>query len=73
MFKALVLRALYTLCDDQAKYQIRDRLSFMSFVGLALRRLAEARAVIERRLRLVYKAPATTVVSGPPLPTFSMV
>ena len=36
MFKALVLQTLYTLSDDQAEYQIRDRLSFMRFVGLAL-------------------------------------
>jgi IS5 family transposase len=36
MFKVLVLQALYTLSDDAAEYQIRDRLSFMRFVGLAL-------------------------------------
>jgi IS5 family transposase len=36
MFKVLVLQTLYTLSDDQAEYQIRDRLSFMRFVGLAL-------------------------------------
>jgi len=36
MFRVLVLQALYTLSDDQAEYQLRDRLSFMRFVGLAL-------------------------------------
>ena len=36
IFKTLVLQALYNLSDDQVEYQIRDRLSFMRFVGLAL-------------------------------------
>ena len=36
MFKVLVLQTLYTLSDDQSKYQLKDRLSFMRFVGLAL-------------------------------------
>ena len=36
MFKALVLQALYNLSDDRAEYQLRDRLSFMRFVGLGL-------------------------------------
>jgi IS5 family transposase len=36
MFRVLVLQALYTLSDDQAEYQLRDRLSFMRFAGLAL-------------------------------------
>jgi transposase, IS5 family len=36
MFKLLVLQTLYTLSDDQTEYQVRDRLSFMRFVGLAL-------------------------------------
>src|SRR6185437_6498144 len=36
MFRILVLQTLYTLSDDQAEYQLRDRLSFMRFVGLAL-------------------------------------
>ena len=36
MFRALVLQTLYTLSDDQAEYQLRDRLSFMRFVGLTL-------------------------------------
>jgi IS5 family transposase len=36
MFRVLVLQALYTLSDEQAEYQLRDRLSFMRFAGLAL-------------------------------------
>jgi IS5 family transposase len=36
MFRILVLQTLYTLSDDQTEYQIRDRLSFMRFVGLSL-------------------------------------
>src|ERR1700731_4491156 len=35
IFKALVLQALYNLSDDQAD-QLRDRLSFMRFLGLEL-------------------------------------
>lgn len=34
MFKVLVLQALYGLSDDQAEFMIRDRLSFMRFLGL---------------------------------------
>ncbi len=36
MFKTLVLNALYNLSDDQIEYQVRDRLSFMRFLGLGL-------------------------------------
>lgn len=36
MFKVLVLPTLYTLSDDQTEQQLKDRLSFMRFVGLAL-------------------------------------
>jgi transposase len=36
MFKILVLQALYGLSDEQAEFQIRDRLSFMRFFGLGL-------------------------------------
>ena len=36
MFRLLVLQTLYTLSDEQTEYQVRDRLSFMRFVGLAL-------------------------------------
>jgi transposase, IS5 family len=36
MFKVLVLQTLYTLSDEQTEYQLKDRLSFMRYVGLAL-------------------------------------
>ncbi|RMI14600.1 IS5 family transposase [Pseudoroseomonas wenyumeiae] len=36
MFRILVLQALYSLSDEQAEFQLRDRLSFMRFAGLAL-------------------------------------
>ena len=36
MFKSLVLQSLYNLGDDAAEYLIRDRLSFMGFLGLGL-------------------------------------
>jgi len=35
MFKILILQALYGLSDEQAEFQIRDRLSFLSFLGLS--------------------------------------
>ncbi len=34
MFKTLVPSARYNLSDDQIEYQVRDRLSFMRFLGL---------------------------------------
>ena len=40
MFKTLVLGALYNLSDDQTEYQMRDRLSFMRFLGLGLQNRA---------------------------------
>ena len=36
MFKIMVLQALYGLSDDQAEFQVQDRLSFMRFLGLGL-------------------------------------
>jgi IS5 family transposase len=36
MFKVLRLQTLYTVSDDQTEHQIRDRPSFMRFVGLGL-------------------------------------
>jgi transposase, IS5 family len=35
-FKMVVLAALYNLCDEQLEIQVRDRLSFMRFLGLEL-------------------------------------
>jgi transposase, IS5 family len=46
MFKILVLQTLYTLSDDQTEYQLRDRLSFMRFCGLALEdRVPDAKTI----------------------------
>jgi transposase len=36
MFRVLVLQALYSLSDEQAEFQLRDRLSFMRVAGLGL-------------------------------------
>jgi transposase, IS5 family len=36
MFKTLVLQASHSLSDERAEYLIRDRLSFMRFLGLGL-------------------------------------
>jgi IS5 family transposase len=36
MFKILILQRLYHISDAQAEYQIKDRLSFMRFLGLTL-------------------------------------
>ena len=46
MFKILVLQALYGLADEQTEFQIRDRLSFMRFLGLDLHgRVPDARTI----------------------------
>jgi IS5 family transposase len=36
MFKIMILHSLYNLSDDQIEFQIRDRLSFMRFLGLGI-------------------------------------
>ena len=36
LFKILILQALYGMSDDQAEFQIRDRLTFIRFLGLGL-------------------------------------
>jgi hypothetical protein len=36
MFRILVLQALYSLSDEQAEFQLRDRLSFVHFAGFGL-------------------------------------
>ena len=46
MFKILVLQGLYNLSDDQAEYQIRDRLTFMRFLGLGMQdRVPDAKTI----------------------------
>lgn len=54
MFKVLALQALYSLSDDAAEFQIRDRLSFMRFLGLGLcDRVPDAKTVWLFREQLV--------------------
>ena len=36
MFKALILQVSHNLSDERTEYLIRDRLSFMRFLGLGL-------------------------------------
>ena len=36
MFKVMVLQSLYNLSDDAVEHQVRDRLSFMRFLGLTI-------------------------------------
>ena len=53
MFKVLVLQQLYNLSDERIEYQIRDRLSFMRFLGLQLEdRVPDAKTVWLFRERL---------------------
>ncbi len=54
MFKVLVLQALYSLSDDACEFQIRDRLSFMRFLGLGLGdRVPDAKTIWLFREQLV--------------------
>ena len=54
MFKILVLQALYSLSDDAAEFLIRDRLSFMRFLGLGLgERVPDAKTIWLFREQLV--------------------
>ena len=53
MFKVLVLQQLHNLSDDRIEYQIRDRFSFMRFLGLQLEdRVPDAKTVWLFRERL---------------------
>ncbi len=36
MFKVLILQAMHSLSDERCEYLIKDRLSFMRFLGLGL-------------------------------------
>ena len=46
MLKILFLASLYNLSDDQMEYQIRDRLSFIRFLGLCLEdRVPDAKTI----------------------------
>jgi hypothetical protein len=53
MFKVLVLQQLHNLSDDRIEYQIRDRFSFLRFLGLDLEdRVPDAKTVWAFRERL---------------------
>ena len=53
MFKILILQHLYNLSDDGIEYQIRDRISFMRFLGLQMEdRVPDAKTVWLFRERL---------------------
>ena len=53
MFRAIVLCALYNLSDDRAAYRIRDRLSFLRFLGPGLEdRVPDAKTIRMYRDRL---------------------
>jgi hypothetical protein len=56
MFKTLVPGAPYNLSDDQIAHQVRDRLSFMRFLGLGLGdRVPDARTAWLYREALAHK------------------
>ncbi|MBL0942474.1 MAG: transposase [Alphaproteobacteria bacterium] len=56
IFKILVLQTLYNLSDDQPEYQIKDRLSFMRFLGLSLcQKVPDAKTLWLYRERLTQK------------------
>ncbi len=62
MFKVLVIQALYGLADEQTEFQVRDRLSFMRFLGLDLHgRVPDARTIWLFR-ELLTKAKAIEVL-----------
>jgi IS5 family transposase len=53
MFKILILQSLYNLSYDAVEYQIRDRLSFMRFLKLALDdRVPDAKTILLFREQL---------------------
>jgi IS5 family transposase len=53
LFQMLVLQHLYNLSDEELEYQVRDRLSFMRFLGLQLEdRVPDAKTVWWFRERL---------------------
>ncbi|MBY0273136.1 MAG: transposase [Alphaproteobacteria bacterium] len=56
IFKILLLQSLYSLSDEQAEFQIKDRLSFMRFLGLELcQSVPDAKTIWLYRERLSQK------------------
>jgi IS5 family transposase len=46
MFKILVLQRLFNISDDQTEYQVKDRISFMRFLGVTLgNRVPDAKTI----------------------------
>jgi IS5 family transposase len=53
MFKILILQSLYNLADDAMEYMLRDRLSFMRFLGLSLtEKIPDAKTIWKFREQL---------------------
>jgi IS5 family transposase len=53
MFKILILQTLYNLSDDAMEYMLRDRLSFMRFLGLAMTdKIPDAKTIWKYREQL---------------------
>ena len=57
MFKIIILQTIYQLSDEQLEFQIMDRLSFMSFLGLSLedKRVPDSRTIWHFRNVLIEK------------------
>jgi transposase len=54
MFKVLILQRYYNLSDEQAEYQINDRMSFMRFLNLTIADdIPDSRTVWHFREKLV--------------------
>ena len=68
MFKILILQSLYNLSDDQLEFQIRDRLSFMRFLGLSLEDTpvqSVGESISATVASEVQKCPAGPCINGP--------
>ena len=53
MFKILILQALYNMADDATEYMLRDRLSFMRFLGLNMTdKIPDAKTIWKYREQL---------------------
>lgn len=62
MFKLLILQKLYNISDEELEYQVKDRLSFMEFLGLGLEdRVPDATTVWLFRERLKEQGKAETL------------
>ena len=56
ILKMLVLQSLYTLSDEQLEFQVKDRLSFMRFLGISLHdRVPDTKTIWLYRERLTRK------------------